>query len=408
VLLVAITPLKLYFKGVNSPKVEYQRALKMTLPQQQSAFLWGARQVGKSSLLKKLFPNSLSFDLLEADLYFRLLKEPSQLREILLAEGIKKNLPIIIDEVQKIPALLDEVHGLIENHGFQFVLCGSSARKLKREHANLLGGRAWRYVLHPLTFKEITDFDLLKGLNRGMLPAHYQSQNYRKALNAYVQDYLREEIRAEGLARNLRAFAKFLDAAAFSNGELVNYKNLGSDCGVDAKTVKEYFQILEDTYLGYMIQPLVRKKGRKSINTIPKFYYFDTGVANFLSKTTIEELKGPQAGHSFEHFIMNELVAYRAYSEKEYAINYWRTAQGQEVGAILADNHAYIEVKITDNVKTSDLRGLEALLDEEVPKKSLVVCCEKRARLLTTNRGHKILVMPWAKFLGDLWAGKII
>ena len=210
----------------------------------ESFFLWGARQTGKSTLLKKLYPDSIWFDLLHNDVFERFQRNPSQLREIIMASQPEK--PVVIDEIQKIPALLDEIHWLIENTQTRFILSGSSPRKIIRSQANLLGGRALRYELFPLS-TEIPDFDLLRALNNGLLPRHYLSDNPQKMISAYIGNYLQDEILAEARIRNVSSFARFLEIAAFSNGEMVNYTNIASECGVSAPTIKEYFQILADT-----------------------------------------------------------------------------------------------------------------------------------------------------------------
>ena len=222
--------------------------LHIDLPAGQSAFLWGPRKTEKSTLLHRLFPRSAHFDLLDTRLLLEWTRSPWVFRERVQAlDSATRAHPIVIDEVQKAPAILDEVHRLIETAGLRFVLCGSRARKLKRGQANLLGGRAWRFGLHPLTRPEIPAFDLLKALNRRLVPAHYNGAKHRRALVGYVQDYLKEEVFDEGLTRNVAAFARFFDALAFCHGELVNYSNVARDCGVDSKTVREYFQILVDT-----------------------------------------------------------------------------------------------------------------------------------------------------------------
>jgi len=228
-----------------------KRILNIDLPPRQSAFLWGPRKTGKSTYLKERFPHSLVYDFLQTDLFLEFSKQPSLLRERLLAKGNDVlNYPVILDEVQKVPQILDEVHWLIENKGLRFILCGSSARKLKRGKANLLGGRAWRYEMFPLVTAELENLNLLRVLNRGMMPDHYLQESYKKALRAYTQDYLKEEVFDEGLTRNIPAFARFFDAMGYSHGELTNYSNIARECGVDSKTVKEYYQILVDTPLG--------------------------------------------------------------------------------------------------------------------------------------------------------------
>ncbi|MBN1115240.1 MAG: ATP-binding protein [Oligoflexia bacterium] len=388
--------------------VNYRRALNIDLPPGQSAFLWGARKTGKSTYLKSRFRDSLYYDLLDTDLFFRISKKPSILREEILASGeklLKK--PVIIDEVQRIPDLLNEVQLLIENYGLQFVLCGSSARKLKKGSANLLGGRAWRYIMHPLTFAEIPDFDILKAFNNGMLPSHYLSSNYKKSLKAYVLDYLNEEIRAEGLTRNLPAFARFVDAAAFTNGELLVYSNVASDCGVDNKTVKEYFQILEDTNIGYLVYPFAKSKKRKDIVSAPKFYYFDTGVVNLLAGNRIEQLKGQAAGKTFEHFILMELFAFNDYFEKDFRISYWRTKTGLEVDFVIGNYDTTIDVNISDNIKAGDLKGIKSFTEEYKTRKNIIVCNIPQSRKISLAGNISVELIPWKVFLTKLWEDKI-
>jgi predicted AAA+ superfamily ATPase len=252
----------------------FQRLQTFQGRKNESAFLWGARQTGKSTLLKGLFPQSPYYDLLLSDEYARLSRRPALLREEILASPPPKGSPVIIDEVQKCPSLLDEVQWLMVNHKTPFILSGSSARKLKRSGANLLGGRALRYELYPLVSAEIPRFNLVKALNHGLLPRHYLAEDAGKLLAAYLGDYLREEIAAEALARNIPLFARFLEAAAFSNGEILNYQNIASDCGISPPTVKEYFQILEDTLLARPLSSY-RKKPKRRVIQAPKFYFFD-------------------------------------------------------------------------------------------------------------------------------------
>ncbi len=385
-----------------------KRLLVMNLPDHKSAFLWGARQTGKSTFLKIKFPQSVYYDLLKSDLYLRLQKTPHVLREEILA--LPKNQldhPIIIDEIQKIPALLDEVHWLIENNQTQFILCGSSARKLKRLGTNLLGGRALRYHFYPLTYTEIPNFNLLTALNNGLIPSHYFSTQVNLLLEAYIIDYLNHEIREEGLVRNFPDFARFLDSIAFSNGELVNYNNIARDCGVSAKTVENYYQILIDTLLGYFLPPFHKKIKRDLISKTPKFYLFDIGIQNYLSKRSIIELRGTQAGNAFEHFIFMELIAYKGFNKKRYELTYWRTKTGLEVDFIL-DSDIAIEVKISQTVHKEDLKGLIAFCEEHHPKQAIVVSLDANLRLLKINDQTEIRIYPWEYFLKKLWAGEII
>jgi predicted AAA+ superfamily ATPase len=229
----------------------YNRKQLLVDSEGESLFLWGARQTGKSTLLKTLFPNALWFDLLLSDVYERLSKQPSILRETILANTEHKL--VIIDEIQRIPELLNEVHWLIANYNTRFIMSGSSPRKILRSSANLLGGRALRYELYPLIQAEIPEFNLLKALNNGLLPRHYLAEKPKKLIEAYIGSYLRDEIVSEAKIRNINAFNQFLEAAAFSNGEIVNYTNIASECGVSSVTIKEYFQILEDTLIGRFV-----------------------------------------------------------------------------------------------------------------------------------------------------------
>ncbi len=380
------------------------RILKINLPPRQSAFLWRARKTGKSTYLKKCFPQSLVYDFLKTDLFFELSKKPSLLRERLLAKDNKTlNYPVILDEVQKVPQVLDEIHWLIENKGLRFILCGSSARKLKRGKANLLGGRAWRYEMFPFVSAELKDFNLLHVLNSGMIPAHYLNKNSKKALTAYTQDYLKEEVFAEGLTRNIPAFSRFFDAMGYSHGELINYSNIARECGVDSKTVKEYYQILVDTLLGRMIDSFKRRQNRRVISAIPKFYLFDVGVAGAIINRRLNEEKGELFGKAFEHLIFMEITAYNSYNELDYRINFWRTKHGLEVDFILGEGEVAIEVKSMSRIDKRDLCPLTAFIEEYSPRKALVVCNEKEERV-----HGQIQIMPYRKFLRDLWEGKII
>jgi predicted AAA+ superfamily ATPase len=380
------------------------RSLEIALPKGQSAFLWGPRKTGKTTFLKRAFPDSIVYDLLQTDLLLEYTKRPSLLRERLLAAEPKRlKEPIIIDEVQKVPQLLDEIHWLIENKGLRFILCGSSARKLKRGKANLLGGRAWRYEMRPLISAELGELDLLKALNRGMLPAHYLQEEYRKSLRAYVRDYLKEEVFDEGLTRNIPAFSRFFDAVGYSHGELTNYANIARDCGVDAKTVKEYYQILVDTLLGTMIEPFSRRQDRQVISKAGKFYLFDVGVAGAIIQRRIPQEKGEQFGKAFEHFILMEILAHRSYRELDYDLNFWRTKSGLEVDFILGRGEVAIEVKGSSRIDSSDLRPLKAFIQEYRPAQALVVCNERLPRV---HEGIRIL--PWREFLKMLWEGDLI
>ena len=365
----------------------------------ESLFLWGARQTGKSTLLKSLYPDALWFDLLKTDLYRRYLSDPVQFREAVLAD--KAGRVVIVDEIQKVPALLDEIHWLMENSGTRFILSGSSARKILRSGVNLLGGRALRYELYPLVSSEIPDFDLERALNNGLLPRHYLSDSPRRLLDAYVGNYLRDEIVAESRIRNIEAFSRFLEAAAFSNGEMVNHTNIAADCGVSHNTVREYFQILEDTLIGRFL-PSFQKRPKRRVVASPKFYYFDLGVANSLLRRRIE-MGGESMGHAFEHFIFQELHAHSRYTGSGYPIAFWRTSSGIEVDFILGDHQVAVEVKSTGNVQPRHLKGLKAFAEEYRVGTSILVCNEPIER-----RIGAIQILPWKVFLSRLWDGGLI
>lgn len=384
---------------------DIKRILDIKLPERQSAFLWGPRKTGKTSYLKKHFPDSLIYDFLKTDLFIEMSKNPALLRERILAKD--KNVlmyPVILDEVQKVPQILDEVHWLIENKGLRFILCGSSARKLKRGHANLLGGRAWRYEMFPLVTAELKRIDLLHVLNHGMIPLHYlQGDGYKRSLKAYVQDYLKEEVFAEGLTRNIPAFSRFFDAFGYSHGELTNYSNIARDCGVDSKTVKEYYQILVDTLLAVRIDPFKKRQSRQVITKASKYYLFDVGIAGYLTKRHLEEEKGEGFGKAFEHFLLLEIVAYRSYRERDFEVNFWRTKTGLEVDFVLGGGKIAIEIKGANRVDKRDMTGLIAFMEGHSPKRSIIVCNEREKRL-----HGKIEILPWDNFIYELWQGNIL
>ncbi|MCX6236320.1 MAG: AAA family ATPase [Bacteroidia bacterium] len=366
----------------------------------ESAFLWGARQTGKSTLLHELFPHSQCFDLLLSNEYERFKRNPALLREILQTRDTAEL--VIIDEIQRIPDLLNEIQWMIVSKNIRFILSGSSPRNILRKGGNLLGGRCLRYELYPLIYREIPDFDLIRALNNGLLPRHYLSSNPGKLLSAYIGSYLRDEIMAEARIRNINSFSRFLEMAAFSNGEMVNYTNIASDCGVSAPTVKEYFQILEDTLTGRFL-PSFQKKPKRRVILAPKFYFFDIGVANFLLKRGRIEMASESFGKAFEHFIYLELYAHSKYSDLNYPISFWRTTSQIEVDFILGDHEVAIEVKSTDMVNLRHIKGLKSFSDEYQVKKLILVSNDPYPRQV-----DNITVLPWKIFLDQLWAGDII
>ncbi|MBK9190323.1 MAG: ATP-binding protein [Crocinitomicaceae bacterium] len=366
----------------------------------ESFFLWGARQTGKSTLLKRQYPGAMWFDLLLADTYERLQRNPTLIREIVLAD--KKIRRVVIDEIQRIPELLNEIHWLMTNQGTQFIMSGSSARKIVRSGTNLLGGRALRYELLPLTSQEIPDFNLIRAINNGLLPRHYLAENPKKMLSAYVGNYLRDEIVNEAKIRNVNVFTQFLEAAAFSNGEMVNYANIAADCGVSAPTIKEYFQILQDTLIGRFV-PAYQKKPKRRVIIAPKFYFFDMGIVNHLLRRGKIDFGGEIFGHAFEHFIYLEIYAHSHYSGLDYPISYWRTASQIEIDFVLGNNEVAIEIKSGSKVNERHLKGLISFSEEYKVKHAILVCNEPLARKV-----GKILILPWKNFLQKLWAGELI
>ena len=357
-------------------------------------------------MLKTLFPKAKRYDLLLSNEYLRLVQNPGILREECLASGINgenQKEPIIIDEVQKVPELLDEVHWLIENHGLRFILCGSSARKLKRKGSNLLGGRAVRYELFPLVYPEVPDFSLEKVLNSGLLPRHYLSKNPQRLLQSYVGDYLKEEIAQEAVTRNIAAFSRFLEIAAISNNEIINYSNIASDCGVSSPTVRGYYEILEDTLIGRFI-PAYRKRKKRRLIRAPKFIFFDVGVVGYLTRRGRVEQGSELFGRAFEHFISLEIIAHSSYSEIFYPVSYWRTTSQIEVDMVLGDHEIAIEIKAAKQVKERHLKGLRAFKEEYRARSYILVSLDPNPRL--TSDG--ILILPWEDFLKRLWQGEII
>ena len=384
----------------------YKRIQKLILSTQATCFLWGPRQTGKSTLLKFLFPQASRYDLLLSTDYQRLLRAPYLIREECRAAGldaVSQQDPIIIDEIQKIPALLDEVHWLIENKGLRFILCGSSARKLKRGHANLLGGRAIRYELFPLVSDEIPDFSLTKALNSGLIPRHYESAEPRRYIQSYVGDYLKEEIAAEALTRNVPAFSRFLEVAALSNGEILNYSNIASECGISSPTVKEYFQILEDTLIGRQL-PAFRKKKKRRLVKSPKFFFFDLSPVIHLSRRGKVVPGSELFGRAFEHFIWMEITAYASYSDLFFPIAYWRTSSGFEVDFILGDHEIAVEVKSAKTARSAHLKGLRRIKEEYAVRRSILISLDSKPRKTEDN----IEIFPWKIFLEKLWSGEII
>jgi predicted AAA+ superfamily ATPase len=391
---------------VRSRLSTIRRTATLDLGEHNAAFLWGPRKVGKTTLLRQRFPRASWYDLLDSDLRTRLLLRPSTLREEVLGG---RPATVVIDEVQKVPALLDEVHGLLESTNTRFILCGSSARKLRRGAANLLGGRAWRFELFPLTTHELgvpsspaaARHLLTRIVNHGLIPQHHLMERPERALRGYVLDYLAQEIQVEALTRNVPAFARFLDAVALTHGQLLNYASVARDCGVSAKTVREYYQILDDTLLGHRLPPWRRARKRRLIET-EKYYLFDVGVVRALSGMRIIQAGTEEFGRAFEHFLIEEIRAYLSYREKDLPLSYWRTSTGLEVDLIVGALDLAIEFKASVGAGEGQTQGLRALRADQKIRRSMIVSLDERPRTLAGG----IEVWPWHLFCQGLWAGE--
>ena len=367
----------------------------------KSFFLFGPRSTGKSTLIREqLSAGAQLIDLLDGQTFLRLSSDPSLLEDM-TARSIRDHKIIAIDEIQKIPALLDQVHRMIENNQAKFLLTGSSARKLRAGAANLLAGRAWEAQLMPLTFSEIKDFDLDRYLRFGGLPHVWLSNDQEEELSAYVHTYLLEEIQAEGLVRKIPQFTRFLKVAALTNAKLMNYSEIASDTGIPASTIREYYSILSDTLVGFLVEPWQGSKKRKAIQTA-KFYFFDTGVTHTLSGTKSLERNSKLWGESFEHFIAMELRAFLSYQRIKIKLEFWRSVNGQEVDFVI-DEILAVEVKSTQKVTNSDLKGLKTLAEENKFKQLICVSNDKLDR---ENDGIQIL--NWQTFLKRLWSGEYL
>lgn len=366
------------------------------LLKKKSFFLFGPRGTGKTTLIRHTLSEATVIDLLDTRVYRDYLKNPS-----LISEQQLKPI-VVIDEVQKLPELLNEVHRLIESEKKTFLLTGSSARKIKRGGANLLAGRAWWAELFPLTFREIPQFDLMKYLNRGGLPVIYQSEDYLEELRAYTALYLKQEIIDEALIRKLAQFSEFLELMALSNGEEISYQSFAGDCGVSPNSIKSYIEILEDTLIAFQLRAFTNTTKRKAISR-SKLYFFDIGVTNSLANRGEILPDSELFGKAFEHFILLETRAFISYYRKQCRMRYWRSTSRFEVDLIL-DNKWAIEIKSTKSMHDSHLKGLRALREEGVVENFAVVSRDRHERKISDG----IVVFPWDVFLDKLWSGEII
>ncbi|MEO1766426.1 ATP-binding protein [Thiobacter aerophilum] len=375
---------------------EIARTLDLkSLLARKSFFLFGPRATGKSTLIRsQLGDRAFVIDLLDSRHYLRLSAAPYDLEAMI---GASERPVVVIDEVQRVPELLNEVHRLIEQRGLRFLLTGSSARKLRRGQANLLAGRVWEARLFPLIWREIPDFDLDRYLLFGGLPSVWLSPEPLEELDAYVPTYLTEEIMAEGLVRKLPPFSRFLRAMALSNGEILNFTKLANDCQVPPSTVTEYVALLEDTLVGHLLPAWTASRKRKAIRTA-KFYFFDCGVTHVLAGTRWLDRNADLWGKSFEQFIGGELRAFLSYQRIKLPLAYWRSTHGDEVDFLIGDEIA-IEVKASSRVSWRDFKGLDRLAEEGVFKHYLLVSQDPTE--LKDGARH---AMPWQRFLEELWA----
>ena len=394
-----------FFKNIRNHVAEiisimYHRIIDIENRLDEAMFLFGGRQVGKSTLLKERFPKAVYIDLLNSELRNRYRQHPEEFRESLLRHAPETL--VIVDEIQKVPDLLDEVHWLMVNRGVFFVLSGSSARKLKKSGANNLGGRAIPETLFPLVSAEIPDFDLDRAIQNGMIPRHYMVANARNRLKSYIELYLKEEIIEEAAVQKVDDFIRFLEVAAISNGEMLNYENVATDCGVSANTVKAYYQILCDTLLGFEV-PAYRKVIKRKLSKSSRFYFFDVGIANYLTGRHHLAPKTPEYGHAFEHLVMQEIVAYLGYKGIEEKLTYWHTYDDIEVDAVIGDARVAIEIKSADSIQTNHKKGLVEFAKEHPNVKQILVSRDRISR-----RSGDIDLYYVTDFFKALWNDEIV
>lgn len=373
-----------------------QRICHIDSELEDSVFVFGARQTGKSTFLRQKFPKSVFIDLLDTSIAARFKRRPSLLYEMLRDK--EEGTLVIIDEIPEVPDLLNEVHRLMSEKSIVFILCGSSAIKLKRKGYNTLGGRAYPVYFFPFVSWEIPDFDLQHAINYGMLPPHYLAKNPQRRLSAYIDVYLKEEIKQESLVRNLNAFQRFLEVAALTDGEMVNYNNIAQDCGVNSKTVASYFDILEDTLIGFRV-PAYTKVVKRRLSQSPRFYYFDVGIANHLLHRKDLVRGTVEYGHAFEHLVVQELRAWLSYNEREEQMSYWRTHTGVEVDVVIGDARVAIEIKSVEEVLPKHIKGLLSFSEDYPESRLMIVSLDPINRRMGNVECVYIL-----DFFKDLWS----
>ncbi len=380
----------------------YTRCLHLPERPGQSFFLWGPRQTGKTTLLKHCYPDAFRIDLLKTDELMRYIRSPSRFREEVAA--LPHDRLVVVDEIQKAPVLLDEIHYMIQEWQRVFVLCGSSARKVRRGHANLLGGRAIRYELLGLVAQELGDvFSIERFVKTGPLPSHYGEQNPGLAIRAYVDDYLREEILEEGLTRRLPVFSDFLRVAAIGDTEIVNLSNIARETGIAVSTVRDHYGILTDTLMGAFLPAFTLRPKRRTIQS-PKFYFRDVGVVNHLARRGEISPGSELFGKAFENWLFHELSVHAKYSQLFYDLSYWRLSSGIEVDFILGPGTVAIEAKGKSRINPGDMQGLINFRKDFPQVRTLmIVCLENRMR----RTGDGIDIVPYQEFTRLLWDGQL-
>lgn len=373
-------------------------ARKLKLPSSKNSyFLFGPRGTGKTFYLKHNFPNAFYVDLLHSETYVELLGNPSRIEEMISIHPTNEF--VIIDEVQRIPELLNEVHRLIEHKNYRFILTGSSARSLKRKGVNLLAGRALHYTMHPLTIQELgQDFNLEKALSFGLLPSVFALEEASKYLSTYIKTYITEEILQEGLTRNIGQFARFLETASFSQGNQLNYSQIAREVGIHRKVVESYFDITEDLLIGKRIQPFVRRAKRK-ISTHCKFYFFDVGVYKTLRPRGPLDSEAEIDGPGLETLFYQHLRAVNDYSNLEYELFFWRSRGQIEVDFVMYGLKGLIafEIKRKSNLQPSDFKGLKTFA-QDYPEAQLYLIYGGQRRYYKDN----IHVIPLVEALLSL------
>ena len=378
----------------------YHRIFDIENRLDEGMFLFGGRQVGKSTLLRERFPGAIYIDLLNPDIRKRFKRRTMEFYEMLVKYPPRTL--VIVDEIQKLPELLDVVHKLMVENSLHFILSGSSARKIKKAGVNQLGGRANEEHLYPLVYAEIPDYDFSRAVQNGMIPRHYDVKDARVRIKNYINLYLKEEIEEEALVQNIDTFGRFLEVAAVTNTEILNYDNVASDCGVSVNTAKAYFKILYDTLLGFEVKPY-RKVIKRKLYQTSKFYFFDVGIPNHLLHRFHLMPGTPEYGHAFESIVMQEIRAYLGYTGSEEDLTYWHTYTKDEVDAVIGDARIAIEIKSTDHVDNDHKKGLKKFVEEHPDAKQIIV-----SRDILTRRSDNIDLYYVTDFFKALWAGEII